>query len=498
MANLSAIYKQWQVSEELARQREVVTSRNYEDGAILAARKEVIKALGFTMNDLMRRRMNIIKPIISSVTERLSVLEMDGANADLKKWAADIWKACRLSIRQDAIHKSAVNEGEGFVLVDWNAAENRVALYPHPRYTSTNLGWDGAIGGDTRVLENMVSAAAADAAYLASGDGYGCKIFYENDDENQPPIRASKRWREKSINGEVVQRLTEYYPNRIEKYRVEDDDLKPVQDDGDEGWPLAWVDKSGGPLGIPVIHFAEPEMRPYALDVFGTQDDIIQTIYDMRGASHYSAYRVFYAFGWVPTIDGKEPKTDGSNWLSVGPGTIIGDGAKSPQDASFGAINGESLKPFIEVIRELIYYAAIVTDTPLYRFNASGQIAAADTLKQQDEPLVVKVIKRQERFGDSWTQVFDMARRVQNAFGATSVPEGELAPKWMPAREMTDDERIARALNLQKLRVPDEQVWSEAGYTKDQIESFAQMASYQSRMSLLKQGLNVGQTPTGG
>lgn len=91
-----------------------------------------------------------------------------------------------------------------------------------------------------------------------------------------------------------------------------------------------------------------------------------------------------------------------------------------------------------------------------------------------------------------------MARRVQNAFGSQAAPEGELTPKWKPAREMSDGERIARALTLQKLRVPDEQVWIEAGYTQEQIDGFQKMASYQARQGLIQQGLNAGQTPAGG
>ncbi|MFZ1793909.1 MAG: phage portal protein [Anaerolineae bacterium] len=498
MVDTNAIYKQWLAAEELARQREVVSARNYEDGAIVISRLAPVKALNLSLTDLMRRRANIIKPIVSSLTERMSLLGMDAASAEAQIWLADVWKRNRLDIRQDMIHKGAVNEGESFVLVDWNKDEGRVDLLPHPRYTSPSLGWNATEGDDIRVLQNMTKAAAADAAYLASGDGYGCKLFHENDDENQPAIRASKRWRARAANGDLIQRLTEYYPDRIEKYVVSNDQLKPVLDDGDTEWPLPWLDKQGNPLGIPVIHFSEPEMRPYALDAFGTQDDIVQVIFDMRGASHFSAYRVFYAFGWYPTTDGKEPKADKSNWLSVEPGQIFGNATKGPGEASFGAINGESLKPFIDTIRELIYYAAITTDTPLYRFNSSGQIAAADTLKQQDEPLIVKVIKRQLRYGNSWTQVFDMARRVQNAFGSQAAPEGELTPKWKPAREMSDGERIARALTLQKLRVPDEQVWIEAGYTQEQIDGFQKMASYQARQGLIQQGLNAGQTPAGG
>jgi hypothetical protein len=467
MNNLAkAAYAAWRSAEEISRQHEVVQARAYFDGDKMPIPSvKIMNALGMETADDVKRRMNIIRIIVSAITERLNVFDVEADNSELKAWAWRLWRDNRMAIQQDDVYHNAVNDGEAFVIVDWDAKNARARLTPHPRFTC------GAAGGDE----------------------FGCKVFYENDDENQPVIRASKRWREELDNGDTRLRLTEYYPDRIEKYEDTGSGLVPLRDAEDVSWPLGWVNAKGEPLGVPVIHFSERSMRPYALDAFGTQDDIVNAVYDLLGSSRYSAFRIFVAMGWYPTTDGKPPAADGSNALGLKPGHVIGNGTKGPGEATFQAIEGASLSPHIDVVREFIFYAATVTDTPMYRFMVSGQIASADTLRQQDEPLIAKCVKRQARFGDAWDDALYMAREIDRTFGGKALPDGDIKVQWETARKIPETERIAAAKEKKLLGVPDEQIWSELGYSDAQIEGFKVMPSYASRQKLTSMGLTSQQ-----
>lgn len=495
-------FAQWQAQEEQYRQREVVTARAYYEGALVVYLTERIRnLLGLQASADVKLKINIIRPIINALVERMAVKGFratvptaqagddesasDAANA-ARAWAEWLWKVNLLDIKQDDIAIDTANEGEAFIVVDWDKDHARPRFIPHPRYTDPTVS--SVQAGDKK-----------NPRETGAGDGFGCKIFYANDDPNQDVIRASKRWREELGAGKARLRLTEYYPDRIEKYVVEGAKLTPIRDEGDAAWPLPWVDGAGEPLGVPVFHATAAAMRPGAIDAWGAQDAIVQAFIDLLAGNRIAAFRIFKAFGFYPTTDGQDPKSDRSNWLALEPGAIIGTRSKGPQDAAFEPIDGASPAAFLDTLDKLIYYAATTTDTPLSRFQMTGQVASEATQKEYKEPLLARILRLQTRIGVAWSQAFGMALKLERLYGDAILPEGaSFDVMWHPLEKRSIDDLGKEASAKKASGVPEETIWREVwGYSEEQIAAMKQEESYMQRkaiadMALSAQNVNNG------
>ena len=493
-------FLQWQVAEELARQKEVVNARMYYEGSQVVMTTERIRALlGLSSSEDVRLKLNVIRTVINAVAERLSIKAItattptaqagdDESNntqaKEARDWAEYVWDNNRLDVLQDEAHTDAVNDGESFVIVDYVEGFG-ARLIPHPRYTDPNANSSASVDDDN-------------PRATSAGDGFGCKVFYQNDDPAQPIIRASKRWREELGNGKARLRLTEYYPDRIEKYEIPNGVPVEFRDEGDTAWPLPWVDKQGQPLGVPVFCFDEPSKRPHALDAWGQQDAVNQALIDLLAGNRIAAFRIFKVFGFYPTTDGKAPAADRSNWLAIEPGGIYGTQSKGPNEAALDPIDGMEPEPFLKTLDALIQKAASVTDTPLSRFQVSGQVAGADTQKEYKDALIKKVEKRQRRFGRVWADALAMALKLEKTFGTNAaLPDvAKFDIVWEPAARREIGELQQEASAKKASGVPEETIWREVwGYSEEQITAMKAEDSYVQRqaianMALSAQGVN--------
>ena len=289
-------------------------------------------------------------------------------------------------------------------------------------------------------------------------------------------------------DGKARQRMTLYYADRVEKYELVSQAPKPIQDEGDAGWPIPWVGR------IPVIHFRNTnDLRPEHWDAIPVQKGINKTLVDLLASADLTAFQIYVALGWIPTTDGKAPAENGSNWLALEPGQIIGT-PKSRQDVDFKAIPGDDLRPLLDLLMTLISGLAVVSSTPESRVSFTRQIAAEGTLKEQNEGLFAKVRRRQAMFDQAWVEAFTVARLLANMFGEAGLDEAvELIGSWDPiqARD-TQDERDEWRVK-KELGVPVEQIWAEMGYSADQIEMMKGMDEYRARMAMMDLGLNAGE-----
>jgi hypothetical protein len=489
-------FLKWQAQEELARQEEIVDARMYYEGAQVSQTTARIRALlGLTSGDDVRLKLNVIRTIITAVTERLSVKaitatvpteqtgddEAGSTQADaVREWAENLWDANRLDIQQDEVHTDAVNDGESFVIVDYREGFG-ARIIPHPRYTDTLAGTSIDVDDDN-------------PRATAAGDGFGCKLFYENDDPAQQVIRASKRWREELGAGKSRMRLTEYYPDRIEKYDVSSGKPIEYRDEGDTTWPLPWVGADGLPLGVPVFGFDEPAKRPHAIDAWGVQDAINQAVIDLMAGNRIAAFRIFKIFGFNLTTDNKPPASDRSNWVAIEPGGIYGAPGKTPAEASLDPIDGMSPEAFLKTLDTLIMKAASTTDTPLSRFQVSGQVAGADTQKEYKESLIKKVEKRQRRFGRGWSDALAMAYKLQRVYSPVAgLPDAaRFEIVWEPAARREVAELQAEASAKKASGVPEETIWREVwGYNEQQINAMKAEDSYMQRQALAQMALGA-------
>ncbi|MFZ6029962.1 MAG: phage portal protein [Chloroflexota bacterium] len=462
---------------EYARQRAIALARRYHDGDQNVSMTARIRQF-LALHDGAELRMNVCRQVVTAITERLLVAGFDTgepAGADGGKpqadWAWDTWQKNRMDAKQDDVHEQALCDGETFVIVDWNAPEGYARLTPHPRFVSVEAG----------------------------GDGCGVCMIYPDDDDSQKPLYAVNHWTETvhTANGtQSRMRRTLYYPDRIERYvynsgwqqYIEEAAAAETGEASGPAWPTPWRDAAGNPLGIPVVHFKNKGMRCEAWDAIPLQDGINKSLIDCLSAADVSAFRILFAAGWYPTTDGKEPKPDGSNLLAVAPGQIIGS---TKPDARLTAIEGADISKLIELVQQLVMWLAMATSTPLSRFISSKQVASDDTLKGQDEPLENKVELRQTLFGNAWEDVMAIARRLANVFGGSELDESlTISTLWYRKRSLDELER------KKKLGVPQEVIWSEMGYSPDQIEQMKAMPEYQAGLAMMQMG--IGNENSGG
>jgi hypothetical protein len=468
-------YLNWLAGEEKARQKNIVLARRYFDGdhdvPLTERQKEF---LGFS--DSGRFAVNYCGKVVGAVVERLLVAGFKSVDAEMAAMAWQWWQANRMDEVQGTVHEGAVRDGEFFVMVDWDGALGWPRIISHPRYTDPQV----------------------------KGTGFGCKAFYPNDDPSQPMERASKRWTETVIDDrgqrQTRQRMTDYYPDRVEKYVLATRGGSQAgweeyaEEDGGV-WPLAWKDQAGRPLGIPVVHFRNSGLKTELWDAIPVQDAVNKTALDILAAADACGFRVLVAKGFIPTRDGKPPENDGSNYLQIAPGSWIA----VPKDAEVDPLEAADLGPMLEALDSWIVKLGLVTDTPVSRFRVTRQVAAENTLKQQEEPLLAKVRRRQTSFGNSWENVMYLGRRLANTFGGAGLDEGVLVEtQWEPAETRDEKERIETiGLKVEQLRIPLEVAWAEAGYSQDQIEEMKGTDEYQARAAM-REMAKVGLGAMGG
>ncbi len=465
MADSQAVnlaYLQWRTKEELAAQKAYQTCLNYVNGEQAVPLSDRQKDfLGFKQDG--RFLDNHCRTVVSAIAERMAVKGFDSTDKAFADWAWQLWKQPMGARKAQGIHSGALAGGEYFVIVDWDAANNRPRFTPHPRYVDTDAG----------------------------GPGYGCKAHYPDGDMYRDMEYASKRWIEEYEEGGHIRsrlRMTLYYPGRVEKYVQVSGVWEPFLDPGDTAWPIPWVDGAGKPLGIPVVHFSNPDMKSEVWDVIPLQDALNKCLLDTLAVADTAGFRIMVAKGFMPTTDGKEPASDGSNYIKLTPGMWV---AITGEGSALNALEAADMAPLLDLHDRLVMEIAKTTDTPLSRFTVSKQVAAEGTLKQQEAPLLAKIADRQQAFGDAWEQCFYIARRLANQYASAGMNEASsLDTLWEPA-EIRDEKAFLEGLKLKKeaLSIPLEQLWKEAGYSEKQVKNMQASEEYQSRSALMKIGM---------
>ena len=166
---------------ELDLQSDIALCRRYHEGKHDTLLTERMKEfLGLHKNKRAQFKMNLIRSVVTAISERLLVSGFDStepADADGVKlqaqWAWELWQANRMDAIQVDVHDQALVSGEHFVIVDWDAAKRRPHFTPTPRYTDTQ----------------------------ASGDGYGVLMVYPDGDIYSDPSYAVKQWTETVVIG---------------------------------------------------------------------------------------------------------------------------------------------------------------------------------------------------------------------------------------------------------------------------------------------------------
>ena len=429
--------------EERAAQSLIVLARRYYDGDHDVYLTDRQKAWLELHGSDVKFTVNHCPTVVDAVVERLSVtgFKLPDNQSELSTRLWQWWRLARMDAISSECHLQAVRDSEAFVIANWLPEEKRPEYILHPRYVDT----------------------------LAGGDGFGMWMDYPDGNLFTKPEKANKRWSDHDEKGNARERLTVYYPERIEKFYLKSGKWEKLELEG-EAWPLPWVTNQGRPIGIPVAHFFNPGLKSELRDIIPIQDAYNKEWLDLLAAGDTTAFRILVMLGFRPTTDGAEPKADGSNLLKVAPGQQIAT-TKGPGQADAKAIEAADLSSLLSLEERLVRTMATISDTPLSRFQISGQVAAEGTLKQQEGPLVSKVEKRQMLFGDSWEELERITMALSNAFGGTNDDTTlEIETQWKSAATRDDANEIKIAQGKKELGATREQVLSEVGYTAEQIK----------------------------
>lgn len=274
-------------------------------------------------------------------------------------------------------------------------------------------------------------------------------MFYPDEDINQPPMFAVKRWKSTSPDsskGEL--RINVYYPGRIERWRLRDFAWELMPEDGVVFWTRDGTEK-GEPLGIPMIHLRTPGMKPAAREAIPIQKALNKLYLDMMASSDFDAWRVLVAFGWEPPDE-------------IEPGTIIGSTAE-PKLASIESIEAGDPTSQIALIDKSTGLMSDVSNVPLSLIQRSGQRAAEGTLQEEKEDFIALVRDYADGLGVAYSDALRYARKLENVFavGVDMDEEPGFEIQWQDfwARSVAD--KAAESGAMMAAGFPPEVIWRD-------------------------------------
>ncbi|MFZ1719974.1 MAG: phage portal protein [Candidatus Moraniibacteriota bacterium] len=409
---------------------------NYYDGdhELQFATEKFKNAFGKLFHEFA---LNLCPAICDAVRDKLILtgfgVEEAAGETDIPNAAWKIWQDNRMTTRSGQIHREAVVNGDAYAIV-WVDAEKRTTIYPNKAAT--------------------------------------CTVMY---DEETPGkiLWAAKYW-PVTIGKDKRIRLNLYYPDRIERYISEKkvDGELPKESKA----YIEYTDDGGkaviaNPYGVvPVFHFGNNSDigsfgRSEISSAVPVQDALNKSVLDMLVTMEFSSYRQRWATGIELEIDdatGKAmpPYIAGIErlWINENP------------DVKFGTFDESNIEHFIKVKDGFRVDLAAVSGTPLYYFMQTGaQFPSGESLKKAETRFINKVRDRQESFGQVWEDLMSFALRIDG--GKKDI---RLFAEWEDPAPMSEKEQLEVLMQKQDLGIPDEQLWSEAGYGEDDIKKFTE------------------------
>ncbi len=379
-------FEQWLARSDLIQRRNVELYRDFYSGEhdiVLTARQRA--RLTVTTAQL-RSLANICPLVVDVVAERLSVNGFDAADSRTVDAIAGWWADGDLDAHQDDVHLSALRDGDGYLIVEWDAEEQRPAFYQEP----ADDGWNGA------------------------------GIVYASD--RRQPLYGYKRWRIEEGGDVGAQRLNLYFPDRVERYITGNMGVwSPFSEPG-EPWPAPWVDAAGQPLGVPVIHFpTNPNGDDYGTSeleaVIPLQRVLTSLWIDLLAAADATGFQLATLTGDIPSEEMiNSPR---SIWYSPN------------ASAAFGVIPPGDLSVLIEAIRHTTMTIAQVSRVPLTMFQDSKAVSSAETIVASERGLTAKVSDRAKSYGLAWRAAMRQAVRLHNAYSrGPALSLDKIRPRW--------------------------------------------------------------------
>lgn len=427
---------------EIARQKEIIVARNYHAGLHDVRLTDRLKQFLGNDRDAMALRLNFAAKVNAAPASRLIIDGFDSdETADNEKanqvaLTQMVWGGSRMKGKRAALMLQTVRDGESFILIDYDAENDRPRWTPHQRYTDATI----------------------------AGDGEGVMLIYPNGDTDQKPLYGLKRWTERQTGKRDQQRITVYYNDRIERYAstvtgwqltdlvLETGEVLPAEE-----WNTDDGTETGDPLGIPIVHCKTPTMQTAAREAIPIQKGLNKTYVDMMQASDMEAFRILIALGWMPP-DGA---LDAGTWYYT-----------DKDGASVHEVQPGDSTRFIQLIDKQVALMADVTDTPLSLLQRSAQRAAEGTLQEEKESFIARVRDYAETIEIALEDAMRISRRLHNVYSGDPLlsEEPSFVVKWAPFSTRSVADQATQAQAMIASQFPPQEVWRMAwGKTPDEV-----------------------------
>jgi hypothetical protein len=405
---------------------------------------------------------NHVKSVIDTLRERLSVtgvsiegVQEDAANTPEAQVGTAFWEwwtKARLDSEQIRLYRRALRDGVTYIMVDYDPDKQR------PRFSLHHVD-----AGD-REPGIVMHRDPSDANRVL----FATRHFTTFD-----PLNPGETGR---------QRKTVYLPDQIRKYIMgRSGQWEQYMDAGDVMWPLPWTDRTGAPLGVAVVEFANPGGSEVE-QIIGLQNALNKAWLDLLAAAdtsgfpliavEYDSSRLGPRLG--ATADSDADNT-GADEIRLSPGRAI-----EIDDATVHRLEAADMGQMIAVIDRIEQAISGVSRTPAYYLRPVGgsDVPSGEALKQLESGLVRRAEERQLVFGQAWEDVFTLAYRVNQAYGPSlpELDEPSIHVEWADANVRNDQVIASTAESHQRLGVPQATLWRMLGYTPEEIDEFKRAA----------------------
>lgn len=305
-------------------------------------------------------RENWCAVVINAVLDRLELFGWSTADDKLNSVLASFWKESCLALESNEVHESALVCGESFLIGWQDEGEQPEFYYNDPRRAA---------------------------------------VFY---DESHPRIKSfGAKWWDTDEGCHMML----YYPDHLEHYIADGKAMKDLSEKS-KGRGFALSEEIPNPYGIiPVFHFRNSlrTIKSDLKDVTEPQDAINKLFCDMMVTAEFGAFPARYV------ISSAEIDT-----LNNAPNQIwdLPAGLEGQQNTQVGTLEAANLGNYSDQIDHLASAIATITNTPKHYFDKTGAQISGEALITMEAPLVKKVMRKRELFGDTWQEVAVFAAQM--------------------------------------------------------------------------------------
>ena len=399
--------------------------------------------------------VNFVSLVVDAPLERLQIQGFRGAGSQAPNdRAKEIWADNDMGERSRAAHRLALSMSECAISV-WTGANGKAQIsIEDPRQVVVDFDPERPQNRRAALKRWNDSRKAYATLYLPDGIyKYEQPLGVEQQQIAQTTTSAA------SQPSTIVARASGVWGER----RV----------DG-ENWPLE------NPTGVvPIVPMVN---RP---DMFGNgqsemdavlplQDAVNKLACDMLVASEFAAFRQL----WMTGVDiPKDPATgDQVIDFRASVDRIL---SVSDPNARMGEFGSTDLDNYVKGIETFVQQMASISHTPPhYLLGRSGVIPSGEATTSAESGLVSKVRAHQEEKDPTWSEVMRVAFLVT---GDRDAADQKLTGIWTDPERRSRSELMDSLIKERALGIPDEFLWSRAGYTPDEIQQIQRIRARQQR-----------------